>query len=134
MLDLPKSFHSLSQILETAISLGLGHLQLSRKTQTLSGGETRRLKLCEHLSRRKETNKILIIDEPAAGLDPETASKVAHFIRQKTELFSAVILIEHRREVVKYADYEIRIGPFAGDMGGEIMSQEFITTCNSPLK
>lgn len=134
VLDLPKSFHSLSQILETAISLGLGHLQLSRKTQTLSGGETRRLKLCEHLSRRKETNKILIIDEPAAGLDPETASKVAHFIRQKTELFSAVILIEHRREVVKYADYEIRIGPFAGDMGGEIMSQEFITTCNSPLK
>lgn len=123
---LPKSLGNLIQVLETVNELGLGYLQLSRKTQSLSGGETRRLKLCEHLSRQKETKKILIIDEPVAGLDPETASKVVYFIRQKMNLFSAVILIEHRKEVVHYADYEVKIGPFAGKNGGQILFQYFL--------
>lgn len=123
---LPKSLGSLIQILETVNELGLGHLQLSRRTQTLSGGETRRLKLCEYLSRQKETKKILIIDEPVAGLDPETAGKVAHFIRKQSNLFSAVILIEHRKEVISFADYEVNIGPFAGQNGGKILSQRFL--------
>lgn len=126
ILKLPKSLRNLIQVLETVNELGLGHLQLSRKTQTLSGGETRRLKLCEHLSRQKETNKILIIDEPVAGLDPETASKVAYFIRQKMNLFSAVILIEHREEIIHYADYEVKLGPLAGKNGGKILLQHFL--------
>lgn len=123
---LPKSLGSLIQILETVNELGLGHLQLSRKTQTLSGGETRRLKLCEYLSRQKETKKILIIDEPVAGLDPETAGKVAYFIRKQSNLFSAVILIEHRKEVISFADYEVNIGPLAGQNGGKILLQRFL--------
>ena len=122
---LPPTLKSLIQILDTANSLGLGHLQLSRKTQTLSGGESRRLKLCEHLARQKETKRILIVDEPVAGLDSETASKVASFIRNKSHLFACVILIEHRKEIINYSDYIIRIGPFAGDLGGKIISQEF---------
>ncbi|TKK21981.1 ATP-binding cassette domain-containing protein [Pantoea agglomerans] len=112
--------------IETMVSLGLGHLKLNRKTQTLSGGELRRIKLCEHLSRKKETKKILIVDEPVAGLDPETASKVAEYIYKKTPLFNSVIIIEHRQEIIDLADYEIKIGPSAGILGGKILSQNFL--------
>ena len=108
------------------VELGLGHLQLNRKTQTLSGGELRRVKLCEYLSRQKETKKILIIDEPIAGLDSETASKIVAFIRKKIFLFSAIILIEHRQEILDFVDYEVKVGPFAGKLGGKILSQEFL--------
>ena len=115
-----------NKTLETMVSLGLGHLQLKRKTQTLSGGELRRVKLCEHLSRQKQTKKILIIDEPVAGLDPETASKIADYIHQKVSLFNAIILIEHRQEIIDYSDYEIQIGPSAGKLGGKVLSQRFL--------
>lgn len=115
-----------NKTLETMVSLGLGHLQLKRKTQTLSGGELRRVKLCEHLSRKKETKKILIIDEPVAGLDPETASKIAEYIYQKVPLFCAVILIEHRPEIIDFSDYEVKIGPSAGILGGKVLSQGFL--------
>lgn len=115
-----------NKTLETMVSLGLGHLQLKRKTQTLSGGELRRVKLCEHLSRQKETKKILIIDEPVAGLDPETASKIAEYIYHKVPLFRAIILIEHRKEIIDYADYEIKIGPSSGILGGKVLLQRFL--------
>ena len=123
---IPQDFSELKNILETAAQLGLGHLKLSRKTQSLSGGETRRLKLCEHLSRQKETKRILIIDEPIAGLDSETASQVSNFIYQKAELFSAVILIEHRKEVLPFVVYEVKIGPYSSNNGGKVLSQEFL--------
>ena len=126
--DLLTFFHDerIKNILDTLVSLGLSHLQLQRKTQTLSGGELRRIKLCESLSKQRASKKILIIDEPTAGLDPETASKVASFIYQKTKMFEAVILIEHRPEVIKYADYKVVMGVAAGINGGKILKQNLI--------
>lgn len=127
-----KSFNSVSQSLLTTlnvlISLGLGHLQLNRKTQTLSGGELRRIRLCEHLAKQRESKKILIIDEPIAGLDPETASKVAYFIKTKIALYSAIIIIEHREEIMPFCDFIVEIGPFAGELGGKIVSAQRINS------
>lgn len=114
----------INRILESIVALGLSHLQLNRKTQTLSGGELRRIKLCEHLSKQKESQKILIIDEPIAGLDPETASRVLSYIYQQTPLFAAVIMIEHRKEALLYADYEVVIGPQSGKLGGKVLEQK----------
>lgn len=121
--SLKKLKNTLTRTLQTMVGLGLGYLSLNRKTQTLSGGEINRVKLCDHLSRMKVANKILIIDEPVSGLDAETASIVAKFIHSKVHLFSAIIIIEHRLEVVEYADYMVTIGPGAGILGGEIQSQ-----------
>lgn len=114
---------SINRILSTLDDLGLSHLTLSRKTHTLSGGEMRRIKLCEILSKSRKTNKILIIDEPLAGLDPETGSKVLNHIYKKSHLFNAIILIEHHIEAESFADYKVSIGPFAGDDGGNILYQ-----------
>ncbi|WP_228129071.1 ATP-binding cassette domain-containing protein [Acinetobacter parvus] len=115
----------IKNLINTMVSLGLSHLQLKRKTQTLSGGELRRVKLCESLSRQRVSKKILIIDEPAAGLDPETASKVVSFIYNKVHMFESIILIEHRPEVIKYADYEVTIGPGSGRDGGKVLKNYF---------
>lgn len=117
---------SLLTTLNVLISLGLGHLQLSRKTQTLSGGELRRIRLCEHLAKQRESKKILIIDEPIAGLDPETASKISHFIKSRIDLYAAVIVIEHREEIMPFCDFIVEIGPFAGVLGGKIVSSKAV--------
>ncbi|MBA0165927.1 ATP-binding cassette domain-containing protein [Pectobacterium sp. CFBP8739] len=116
----------IDHILVTLDTLGLSHLKLNRKTQSLSGGEMRRIKLCEMLSRKRKSNKLLFIDEPAAGLDPETASKVLSFIYQKASLFGAIVVIEHRPEAEDYADFKVSIGPGSGEQGGQILAQEKI--------
>lgn len=117
----------IKEILYTLISLGLSHIQLKRKTQTLSEGELRRIKISEHLARKRVSKKILIIDEPVAGLDPETASKVASFIYSKSKMFEAIILIEHREELIRYADYEVILGTGSGLNGGKVLKQFFKT-------
>lgn len=113
----------IDRIFDTMIGLGLSYLYLARKTQTLSGGEQRRIKLCENFSRARESKKILIVDEPTAGLDPETASIVMAYIRSKLDLFSAMIIIEHDLNLLKYCDYQVRIGEFAGKDGGKVLSE-----------
>ena len=110
-------------ILNVMDRLCLDHLHLSRKTQTLSGGELRRIKLCEYLSRQRKSDKILIIDEPTAGLDPETSSSIASFLYEKSSKFEAIIIIEHKEEVIQYCDYKVTIGPGSGSLGGKVLEQ-----------
>lgn len=127
IMDIPKYIDhiTINRIIKTALALGLGHLKLNRKTQTLSGGELRRIRLCNQLSRARETDRILIIDEPAAGLDPETASSIASYIYSKVKLFKAVIIIDHKPEVIRYADFEVKLGPGSGPQGGKIIDKIF---------
>ncbi|MFZ4214188.1 ATP-binding cassette domain-containing protein [Pantoea endophytica] len=107
----------------TMYELGLAHLSLKRRTQTLSGGELRRIRLCELLNKNRKTNKIVIIDEPTAGLDSETASKVLDFIYKKSSINKATILIEHKPEALNYIDYIVEVGPGYGSNGGEVVGQ-----------
>lgn len=118
--------NQIKSTLTTLNNLGLSHLKLNRKTQSLSGGEMRRIKLCESLSRTKHIDKTLIIDEPTAGLDPETASQILNYIYKKSYLFNSVIIIEHSEEALNFADFKIDIGPGAGKLGGKILIQQEI--------
>jgi len=115
----------ITKILETMMGLELSHLSLNRKTQSLSGGELRRARMCTYFSKLRKSKKILILDEPTAGLDPNTASKVASFIYKNTSLYDSIIVIEHKPEVICYADYKVYIGPGAGSEGGRIVHQGF---------
>ena len=123
--DLINYFHDdkIINILNVMDRLCLGHLHLGRKTQTLSGGELRRIKLCEYLSKQKSSDKILIIDEPTAGLDPETSSKIASFLYEKSTKFGAIIVIEHKEAVIQYCDYKVVVGPGSGSLGGIVLKQ-----------
>ncbi len=111
---------SLAKISLSAIKLGLGHVSLNRKTKTLSGGELKRFKLLSNLPIRGNHNKILIIDEPASGLDDDTAFGVFCFIKELSYLYKAVILIDHKPVIFSNSDYLIEVGPGSGSNGGRI--------------
>ena len=73
--------------------------------------------------RQRKSDKILIIDEPTAGLDPETSSSIASFLYEKSSKFEAIIIIEHKEEVIQYCDYKVTIGPGSGSLGGKVLEQ-----------
>lgn len=110
-----------SNLINAACSLGLGHLSLNRKTQSLSGGELRRLKLLNVLIKRSTNKKVLIIDEPGAGLDDVTAAMVIAYIKTCINKFHSIIIIDHKPSIFSECDHIIEVGPGAGDKGGKII-------------
>lgn len=112
---------SIDKTCSDAISLGLGHLSLNRKTKTLSGGELKRIKLLINLPQRNTKNKILIVDEPASGLDNKTASNVIKFIKNYASEYYSIVLIEHKKIAFLESDHVIEIGPGSGVHGGRVV-------------
>lgn len=112
--------NKLKTIASVATSLGLGHLSINRKTTSLSGGELKRLKLLKSLIKSSK-NKVLIIDEPGAGLDDITAHNVMNFIKQKVQDVASILLIDHKPSIFLMADYLVEIGPESGIKGGKIV-------------
>jgi excinuclease UvrABC ATPase subunit len=102
-------------------SLALSHLSLNRKTNTLSGGELKRVKLLKILFNKSLKNKILIIDEPSAGLDEKSSSKILEVINNYKDKTKAIILIEHNPYIFLKTSFIIEVGPNAGYDGGKII-------------
>ncbi|UVL90124.1 ATP-binding cassette domain-containing protein [Pseudomonas sichuanensis] len=117
VLDQSKKIASIVKISE---ALGISHLSIGRKIGSLSGGESRRVKLLQALiSPNKE--KILIIDEPGAGLDSLSATKAIGHIHQYAKLFKAILVIDHKPEILNQCEYLLEFGPGAGPDGGKIV-------------
>ena len=100
------------------VRVGLGYLTLSRRTDTLSGGEVQRLKLASELTK---SGNIYIFDEPTAGLHHRDVQQLLHLLRRLVSQGNTVIVVEHRLEVIAQADWIIDIGPGAGDRGGQAL-------------
>ena len=100
--------------------IGLGYLSLSRETNTLSGGESQRLKLVKHLNSAL-SDIVYIIDEPSVGLHPQDIIKINAIIQSLKDKGNTVLIVEHDPDVIRIADYVIDLGPYAGSEGGEIM-------------
>lgn len=107
--------------LKTLQDVGLGYVKLGQSSDTLSGGESQRVKLAAILGTEKPEPTLFIFDEPTTGL---------HFHDVKTLLkaFNAlianghtVVIVEHDLDVIKSADYVIDIGPEGGEAGGELV-------------
>jgi excinuclease ABC subunit A len=94
--------------LEILCSLRLGHLSLNRKTSSLSGGELRRLKLLKHLSKRK-SDKILIIDEPGAGLDDRTCEVLMDYLHSFAPYYKSIVVIDHKPSIFLRSDLVVEI-------------------------
>ena len=102
------------------VRVGLGYLTLSRRTDTLSGGELQRLKIVRHLG-SSLTNITYIFDEPTTGLHHRDVQQLLHLLRRLVSQGNTVIVVEHRLEVIAQADWIIDIGPGAGDRGGQVL-------------
>ncbi len=100
--------------------VGLGYLTLSRKMNTLSGGETQRINLATALGSNL-TGSLYILDEPSIGLHPRDGDRLTDILLRLRSLGNTVIVVEHDEGIMRRADWIIDIGPRAGEHGGEVM-------------
>lgn len=102
------------------VEVGIGYLSLSRKTETLSGGEAQRIKMVRNLG-SSLSDITYIFDEPTAGLHPADAEKIGKMLTHLRDKHNNVLVVEHSRQMLSLSDYIIELGPQAGNNGGEIV-------------
>ncbi|MFC1721452.1 ATP-binding cassette domain-containing protein [Patescibacteria group bacterium] len=100
--------------------VNLGYLNLNRGIDTLSGGESQRLKLARELG-TDLIEMVYVLDEPTAGLHPKDVQNLIELLKQLRDSKNTVIVVEHDESVIKSADRVIEIGPGAGRKGGSIV-------------
>ena len=103
------------------ISMGLGYLSLNRPIPTLSGGEIRRLQLASQFGTNL-SNMMYVMDEPTKGLHPKDYEKLMEKIKELRDKRNTIIMVEHKNEIIRQADYIIDIGQGAGQYGGEVIA------------
>ncbi|HSJ86546.1 MAG TPA: excinuclease ABC subunit UvrA [Anaerolineales bacterium] len=111
---------ALLERLQHLVEIGLEYLSLSRETDTLSGGESQRVKVVKHLG-SSLTDVIYIFDEPSVGLHPRDVHRMNELLQKLRDKGNTVIVVEHDPDVIKVADHVVDVGPHAGPHGGEIV-------------
>src|SRR5690606_11869885 len=106
--------------LQNLVDIGLEYLTLNRETDTLSGGESQRVKLVKHLS-SSLIDVIYIFDEPSVGLHPRDVHRLNELLQKLRDRGNTVLVVEHDPDVIKVADHVVDVGPKAGKQGGEIV-------------
>jgi excinuclease ABC subunit A len=101
--------------------VGLGYLALGQSTNTLSGGESQRLKLAQHIGRTRKEKSLFIFDEPTTGLHMADVDLLLKTYQKLLSKGHSIIVIEHNLDLIRYADYIIDLGPEGGDQGGRIV-------------
>ncbi len=102
------------------VDIGLEYLSLNRETDTLSGGESQRVKIVKHLG-SSLTDVTYIFDEPSIGLHPRDVHRMNELLQKLRDKGNTVIVVEHDPDVIKVADHVVDVGPLAGPHGGEIV-------------
>lgn len=100
--------------------VGLDYLELGQTLDTLSGGESQRLKLASKLHQK---NEFYVMDEPTAGLHFADIKKLIKLINRLVDQGNSVLVIEHNLDMMKNADWIIDMGPEGGDQGGQIIAE-----------
>jgi excinuclease UvrABC ATPase subunit len=106
--------------LSNLIEIGLGYMTLDRMTDTLSGGESQRIKMVKHLN-GSLVDVMYIFDEPSVGLHPRDVHRLNDLLAKLRDQGNTVIVVEHDPDVIKAADHVVDVGPMAGAKGGQIM-------------
>lgn len=101
--------------------VGLGYLKLGQPCNTISGGESQRVKLATELSKRDTGNTLYILDEPTTGLHFEDIRVLLSVLNRLVEKGNTVIVIEHNLDVIKCADWILDMGPDGGRGGGQLL-------------
>jgi len=100
--------------------VGLSYLTLDRQTRTLSGGEAQRINLAAALG-SSLTETMYVIDEPTVGLHARDSERLLAVLKRLRNAGNTVIVVEHDPTIIAGADYNIEIGPGAGEHGGQIV-------------
>ncbi|MEM7627110.1 MAG: excinuclease ABC subunit UvrA [Planctomycetota bacterium] len=101
------------------LSVGLGYLNLSRNTGTLSGGESQRIRLATQVGSGL-VGCCYVLDEPTIGLHQRDNDRLIKTLRHLTDIGNTVLVVEHDEDTIRAADYLIDVGPGPGRHGGTI--------------
>lgn len=102
--------------------LGLEYMKLGQPINTISGGESQRLRLAKELGKiRRSKNMLYILDEPTTGLHSKDIKKLICVINRIVSSGNTVLLIEHNTDIILSSDYIIDMGPKAGKDGGKVL-------------
>jgi len=102
------------------LDVGLGYLSLNRSSQSLSGGESQRIRLATQIGSQL-VNVLYILDEPSIGLHQRDNIRLIDSLKQLRDIGNSVIVVEHDKDMMLASDYIIDLGPMAGRHGGEIV-------------
>lgn len=111
----------IARVLDTLDAVGLGYLRLGQPAQTLSGGESQRLKLARELARPETGQTLYLLDEPSAGLHYVDLERLIDVLWRLVDRGNTVVLVDHRMPLVAAADWAIELGPGGGERGGHLL-------------
>ncbi|MCP5381978.1 MAG: excinuclease ABC subunit UvrA [Kordiimonadaceae bacterium] len=103
-------------------NVGLEYLNLSRKSGTLSGGESQRIRLASQIGSGL-TGVLYVLDEPSIGLHQRDNGRLLKMLCNLRDMGNTVLVVEHDEEAIMTADHVIDMGPGAGVHGGEVVAQ-----------
>ncbi len=108
--------------LDALVRVGLGYLELGRRSTTLSSGEAQRVKLARDLAQPARKATLYIFDEPTRGLHFADVEQLVSVLHQLVEDGHTVIAVEHQLDVIRNADFILDLGPGSGPAGGRIVA------------
>ncbi|MEM9159682.1 MAG: excinuclease ABC subunit UvrA, partial [Verrucomicrobiota bacterium] len=161
LLNIKFQNHSISDILELTIGqalrlfqeypriydklkaldeVGLGYLKTGQPLNTLSGGESQRLKLVKYLSAKTKSSRnpakleerskgLILLDEPTTGLHKHDVNRLLAVLQAIVDKGHSLLVIEHNLDVLKSADWIVELGPEAGSDGGQLVFQGTPADC-----
>ena len=101
-------------------SVGLSYLSLNRSSESLSGGESQRIRLATQIGSRL-VNVLYILDEPSIGLHQRDNQRLIKSLKELRDMNNSVIVVEHDEQIMREADWIVDIGPKAGRLGGNVL-------------
>ncbi len=102
-------------------NVGLDYLSLDRAAETLSGGESQRIRLASQIGSGL-TGVMYVLDEPSIGLHQRDNARLIETLQHLRDLGNSVLVVEHDEEAIRAADEVIDMGPGAGEHGGEVVA------------
>lgn len=102
--------------------VGLNYLSLDRSAETLSGGESQRIRLASQIGSGL-TGVMYVLDEPSIGLHQRDNDRLIDTLKHLRDIGNSVLVVEHDEDMIRAADHVIDMGPGAGVHGGRVMAQ-----------
>ncbi|HEX3879936.1 MAG TPA: excinuclease ABC subunit UvrA, partial [Bryobacteraceae bacterium] len=108
--------------LKLLLGIGLDYLNLNRRSSTLSGGESQRIRLSTQIGSGL-MGMLYVLDEPSIGLHPKDNVKMIATLENLRDIGNTVIVVEHDQDTVRAADHIVEMGPGPGVHGGNVVVQ-----------
>ena len=105
---------------EALFEVGLDYLSLSRRADSISGGEAQRIRLASQIN-SELTGITYVLDEPSLGLHSRDTEKLINAMKTLRDSGNSLIVVEHDEMIIRQADWIVDMGPGAGEDGGEVV-------------